>query len=82
MVPAVVIIGGGTGGTLVANRLRRELGDEVSITIVDPDRLHVYQPGLLFVPFGMADSAKIVRSRRSLLAHDIHELPLGRRQGS
>jgi NADPH-dependent 2,4-dienoyl-CoA reductase/sulfur reductase-like enzyme len=29
----VVILGGGTGGTLAANRLRRELPDDVTITL-------------------------------------------------
>lgn len=59
----VVILGGGTGGTLAANRLCRRLGDEVSITVVDQDDRHVYQPGLLFVPFGLNHVEDIVRSR-------------------
>jgi sulfide:quinone oxidoreductase len=60
----VVILGGGTGGTLAANRLRREhSSDEVAITVVDQDDQHVYQPGLLFVPFGLALPEDIVRSR-------------------
>jgi sulfide:quinone oxidoreductase len=47
----VVIPGGGTGGTLTANRLRRRLGtDEAQIHAVDRDDRHIYQPGLLFVP--------------------------------
>jgi sulfide:quinone oxidoreductase len=50
----VVILGGGTGGTLAANRLRKAYppGD-VLITVIDQDDAHVYQPGLLFVPFGL-----------------------------
>jgi sulfide:quinone oxidoreductase len=60
----IVILGGGTGGTLVANRLRRALSeDEAAIVVVDRDDRHVYQPGLLFVPFGMADARDIVRPR-------------------
>ncbi len=65
----IVILGAGTGGTLVANRLRRELGDEHEIVVVDRDDRHLYQPGLLFVPFGMADPDDLVRSRRAQL-HD------------
>ena len=50
----IVILGGGTGGTLVANRLRRMFSTmDVAITVVDQDDRHVYQPGLLFVPFGL-----------------------------
>jgi len=66
---SIVILGAGTGGTLTANRLHRELGDAVRITVVDQDDRHVYQPGLLFVPFGLADGDAIVRSRRAQL-HD------------
>jgi len=57
----VVILG---GGTLGANRLRRELPDDVRLTVVDQDDAHVYQPGLLFVPFGLTHPEDIVRSRR------------------
>ena len=67
----VVILGGGTGGTLGANRLRRELPDDVNITVVDQDDSHVYQPGLLFVPFGLTHPEDIVRSRRRQLHHGI-----------
>ena len=60
----VVILGGGTGGTLTANRLRRRFGtDEMVITVVDQDNRHVYQPGLLFVPFGLSHVDDIVRPR-------------------
>ena len=60
----IVILGGGTGGTMTANRLRRHFGpDEVEIHVVDRDDRHVYQPGLLFVPFGLAHLEEIVRPR-------------------
>jgi sulfide:quinone oxidoreductase len=66
----VVVLGGGTGGTLAANRLRRLLpADEVAITVVDQDDRHVYQPGLLFVPFGLAHVEDLVRPRHRQL-HD------------
>lgn len=65
----IVILGAGTGGTLIANRLRRHYGDAAEIVVVDRDDRHVYQPGLLFVPFGLADPGGIVRSRAKQL-HD------------
>jgi sulfide:quinone oxidoreductase len=63
----IVVLGGGTGGTLTANRLRRRLGDSAEIRVVDRDDRHVYQPGLLFVPFGLSTSHQITRPRRKQL---------------
>ena len=63
MATRIVILGGGTGGTLTANRLRRVLDETVEIVVVDQDDDHVYQPGLLFVPFGLARLDEIVRPR-------------------
>ncbi len=70
MTKRIVILGGGTGGTLTANRLHRHFKhhragyDEVEITVVDRDDHHMYQPGLLFVPFGLAQHSEIVRPRK------------------
>ena len=64
MAHKIVILGGGTGGTLTANRLRRLFPvDAAEITVVDQDDRHVYQPGLLFVPFGLTHAEDIVRPR-------------------
>ena len=56
--PKIVILGAGTAGTMMANRLCESLRPEIennecSITVVDKNREHVYQPGLLFIPFGV-----------------------------
>jgi len=68
----IVILGGGTGGTMMANRLRRSYpAEEAEIAVVDRDDRHVYQPGLLFVPFGLTDAEDIVRSRRRQLRDGI-----------
>ncbi|MGB9113335.1 MAG: FAD/NAD(P)-binding oxidoreductase [Acidimicrobiales bacterium] len=68
----VVILGGGTGGTLTANRLRRRfLPENMEITVVDQDDRHVYQPGLLFVPFGLMHPEDIVRPRSRQLREGI-----------
>jgi sulfide:quinone oxidoreductase len=64
----IVILGGGTGGTMTANRLRRRFDqEEANVHVVDRDDRHVYQPGLLFVPFGLTQVKEIVRPRRRQL---------------
>ncbi|HYT72097.1 MAG TPA: FAD/NAD(P)-binding oxidoreductase [Gemmatimonadales bacterium] len=65
----IVILGAGTAGTIMANRLSRL---DCDITVVDRDERHVYQPGLLFVPFGTYRPEDIVKPRR-------HFLPKGAR---
>ena len=68
---SIVILGAGTGGTLVANMLRSQLSDkDWSITIIDKGTQHLYQPGLLFLPFqlyGYTDESDIVRPIRKPL---------------
>jgi sulfide:quinone oxidoreductase len=68
----IVILGAGTGGTMMANRLRKAHSlDDVEIVVVDRDDDHVYQPGLLFVPFGLARPAEITRPRATQLRNGI-----------
>src|ERR1039457_2979306 len=59
----VLILGGGTGGTITANRLRRILPASTDITVIDSNDNHLYQPGLHFVPLGLADADGLVRPR-------------------
>lgn len=74
----IVILGGGTGGTLTANRLRHHYWrPETEITVVDQNNTHVYQPGLLFVPFGLAHDDEIVRSRQRQLKKGIEFVEQG-----
>src|SRR4051812_46406267 len=71
MTAQIVVLGGGTGGTLLANRLDRALpAGEARVTVVDRDDAHVYQPGLLFLPFG-GDPKRMVRSRSGQLRRGV-----------
>jgi sulfide:quinone oxidoreductase len=68
----LLVLGGGTAGTIVANKLRRRLAeDEWSITVVDKDDAHVYQPSLLLVPFGAERPGRLVKSRGRFLAKGV-----------
>ena len=78
MAHRIVILGAGTGGTLTANRLRRAFSEgDAEITVVDQDNRHVYQPGLLFVPFGLARPDDIVRPRERQLHKGIEYRQVG-----
>jgi sulfide:quinone oxidoreductase len=57
----VVILGAGTAGTMMSNHLRKALNDEWNITIIDQRKEHHYQPGYLFVPFGVYTADDIVK---------------------
>jgi len=64
----LVILGAGCGGTMIANKLRRKLRrNEWQITVIDKDNNHVYQPGLLFLPFGIHTPDEIIRPRSRYL---------------
>jgi len=72
VVPArVVVVGGGVGGTLVANLLSRDLGRDVRVTVVDPTGMHAYQPGFLYVALGEASGRWLFRDERELLRPDV-----------
>ena len=73
----IVILGAGTGGTMMANKLARALPEDGwRVTVVDRDDVHIYQPGLLFLPFGQYREEDIVKRRKNLLDPRI-ELRLG-----
>src|SRR5678815_3576596 len=71
----IVILGGGVGGTLVANLLARKLTrKQATITVIDRTGRHVYQPGWLYIPFGGAPPERLERAERSLLARSVRLL--------
>ncbi|MCG2799955.1 MAG: NAD(P)/FAD-dependent oxidoreductase [Cellulomonas sp.] len=67
----VLILGAGTAGTMAAAGLRKRLPAGNRITVVDTDDRHVYQPGLLLLPFGVYDTGQIVKSRRAVLPRGV-----------
>ena len=60
----LLILGGGTAGTIMANKMRKDLPrDEWEITIVDQFKTHYYQPGFLFIPFGMYKERDVIKPK-------------------
>lgn len=61
----LLVLGAGTAGTMVVNKLRPRLAeDEWDITIVDQDNEHHYQPGYLFIPFGEYRPEEVTKPRK------------------
>ena len=73
----LVVLGGGTAGTMAVNKLHRRLDPaQWQITVVDQDNTHLYQPGLLFIPFGTYQPAEVVKPRRQFMPDGV-ELVIG-----
>ena len=68
----VLVLGGGTAGTIVANRFRKAYpASKLAVTVVDQDNDHHYQPGYLFLPFGQLSEQQVVRPRDRQLRRGI-----------
>ncbi|HOZ57628.1 MAG TPA: FAD/NAD(P)-binding oxidoreductase [Nakamurella multipartita] len=69
----LLVLGGGTAGTMIVNKLRRKLDRSAwDITIIDQDDRHHYQPGYLFLPFGSATPEQVTRSRHAFLPDGVN----------
>lgn len=61
----LVILGAGTAGTIMLNKLSEALDkNEWQITIVDQAETHYYQPGFLFIPFGIYTRKDVIKPKR------------------
>ena len=68
----LLVLGAGTAGTMIVNKLRRHLdAGEWDITVVDRDDVHPYQPGYLFLPFGTYTADQITRPRGAQLTKGV-----------
>src|SRR5512147_626658 len=72
----ILIVGGGMGGTILANNLARRLSSEirsgkVRITLLSASERHMYQPGLLYLAVGRMTPDELYRDQASLLEQGI-----------
>jgi len=73
----IVVVGGGSGGTLSANQLAKQLGNQIQtsrviVHLVLGTQQHIFQPGYLHVAFAGQDPTEIVREERSLVNRNVH----------
>ena len=68
----LLVLGGGSAGTMVVNKLRKKLPKDLwEITVIDQDQEHIYQPGLLLLPFGTYEPTQLVKKRESFFPKDV-----------
>lgn len=72
MATRILIVGGGLAGTIVANGLCRKLGQQMAkgelvVSVLGNTDKHLYQPGLLYVPFGRIRESELFRDQRKVL---------------
>src|SRR5436309_921029 len=71
----LLILGAGTAGTMMANHLRKKADlTEWKITIVDQYPKHYYQPGFLFMPFGLYSEEDVVKPKRKFIPQGVDYL--------
>jgi len=71
----ILILGAGTAGTMMANHLRRRLSEnDWTIQIVDEREEHYYQPGFLFMPFGIYDEKDVVRPQQKFIRKGVQRV--------
>lgn len=61
----LLILGGGTAGTILANKMVTRLPSDWKVEVVDQNDRHQYQPGFLFVPVGKMPAKRVTKSRRA-----------------
>ncbi|HYT61224.1 MAG TPA: FAD/NAD(P)-binding oxidoreductase [Haliangiales bacterium] len=68
----LLILGAGTAGTMMANHLRKKISPgQWKITVVDQYATHYYQPGFLFLPFGLYSERDVVKPRRKFIPRGV-----------
>ena len=62
----IVILGGGSGGVVCANELRKKLSEEHRVILIDRDESHVFYGSLLWLIFGWRKPEQIQRPLSAL----------------
>lgn len=71
----ILILGAGTAGTMMANKLSKVLNtEEFNLTIADKDETHYYQPGFLFIPFGIYSKDDVIKPKRNFFPKNIRSI--------
>ncbi|GAP13330.1 uncharacterized NAD(FAD)-dependent dehydrogenase [Longilinea arvoryzae] len=68
----LLILGAGTAGTMIARKMVNKLDSrDWKVIVVDKDQQHYYQPGFLFIPFGIYKPEAVVRPKKNYLPRNV-----------
>ncbi|MDX1535162.1 MAG: FAD/NAD(P)-binding oxidoreductase [Candidatus Spechtbacterales bacterium] len=69
----IIIIGAGTAGTIIANKLQKiNRNNRFEITVIDKQSIHYYQPGYLFLPFGKLEEHQVKKDKKDLFIDGVN----------
>jgi len=68
----LLVLGAGTAGTMVVNKLRQRLPEDWDITVVDQEATHHYQPGYLFIPFGTYTPNDVAKPKKRFIPKGVN----------
>jgi sulfide:quinone oxidoreductase len=71
----LIILGAGTGGTIMANKFAKTLDkNKWEITIIDQSETHYYQPGFLFLPFEIYQKTDVIKPSRNFIPKNVNTI--------
>ncbi len=69
----MIILGAGTAGTVMCHQLIKKLNQrDWKITVIDPSEVHYYQPGFLFIPFGIYNQSDVIKNQSEFIPKGVH----------
>ncbi|WP_332236642.1 NAD(P)/FAD-dependent oxidoreductase [Sporolactobacillus sp. KGMB 08714] len=76
MTKRIIVLGGGAGGTMAANRLARQLGDEIKakkaeVVLISNTDQHIYQPGFMYIALGEKEPEHFIRRENSIVHRNV-----------
>jgi len=80
MAKTILVLGGGMGGVVAANKLREKLSEEYKIVLIDQSESHFFYPSLLWILEGLRTPGQVVRklSRLNQKGIEFHQAEIAK----
>ena len=67
-----LVLGAGTAGTMIARKMASKLDSrQWKVVLVDKDEKHYYQPGFLFLPYGLYTEQDVIQPKRKYIPEKV-----------